>query len=169
MFILAGVVVIPISGIISWVLIRQEPPVFFEVDRNLSVFSKAFHVALRYEVLILSRSCHNHHTSLDLGQHVLKDFIVVFHAIIQVDADHLICEVMDDFIRNGDRREYRAAAALLRELSEQNRQAGGVIRCAQWRWEGVSRKVKFNPGRLQMKRFLSVMANTKLRKIYFGF
>lgn len=74
-----------------------------------------------------------------------------------------------DFIRNGDRREYRAAAALLRELSEQNRQAGGVIRCAQGRWEGVSRKVIFNRGRLQMKRFLSVMANTKLRKIYFGF
>lgn len=74
-----------------------------------------------------------------------------------------------DFIRNGDRNEYRAAVALLRELSEQNRQAGEVIRYAQGRWEGVSRKVTFNRGRLRMKRFLSVMANEQLREIYFRF
>ena len=74
-----------------------------------------------------------------------------------------------DFIRNGDRKEYRAAVALLRELSEQNRQTGEVIRYAQGRWEGVSRKVTFNRGRLRMKRFLSVMANEQLREIYFRF
>ena len=75
-----------------------------------------------------------------------------------------------DFIENGHKREYKAAASLLRTLSEENKQAGSCIKY--WEgssWDLCSRKVTFNAGRLCMKRYLSVMANKKLRLRYFGF
>lgn len=74
-----------------------------------------------------------------------------------------------DFVENGHKRKYKAAVALLRTLSEENKQAGSCIKYWTGAWDLCNRKVTFNAGRLCMKRYLSVMANKKLRHRYFGF
>jgi len=74
-----------------------------------------------------------------------------------------------DFLRNLDRKEYHAAISLLRELYEENKEEGAAIQYLKGSWDLCSRKVTFNPGRLKMKRIMSVMANKKLRQKYFGF
>lgn len=74
-----------------------------------------------------------------------------------------------EFIQNGHRKEFRAAAKLLRKLHEENKKDGEAIENLRHAWRLTSRKVTFNPGRLRMKRYMSVMANQLLRKKYFGF
>lgn len=44
-----------------------------------------------------------------------------------------------------------------------------IIKYAGWEWDMVSKNVTQNIARLRLKRYLSVMANVKIRKKYFGF
>lgn len=74
-----------------------------------------------------------------------------------------------EFIANSGRQEYQAAVELFRRLAEENREEGGIIKYAKYSWETTSRKVTHNIGRLRLKRYLSVMANRRLRAKYFGF
>ena len=75
-----------------------------------------------------------------------------------------------EFMQNGNKREFQAAVALLHELSEENKDEGNAIRyMSSHSWDMNSRKITFNPGRIRMKRFMSVMANKKLRRRYFNF
>lgn len=74
-----------------------------------------------------------------------------------------------EFIKNAEKKEYRAAVALLKMLYEDNKAEGEVIKYAKWEWDLVSKNVTQNIARLRLKRYLSVMANIKLRKKYFNF
>ena len=61
------------------------------------------------------------------------------------------------------------AIALLKMLYEENKEDGKIIEYARENWDMVSKNVTQNIARLRLKRYLSVMANTKVRKKYFGF
>ena len=74
-----------------------------------------------------------------------------------------------DFIRNSGKKEYRAALALLKMLYKENKEDGKVIKYAKGEWDFVSKNVTQNIARLRLKRYLSVMANVKIRKKYFDF
>lgn len=74
-----------------------------------------------------------------------------------------------EFLQNGGRIECRAAVKLLKELSDENREEGRIIKEARPHWDTTSRNVTHNAGRLKLKRYLSVMANHALRQRYFGF
>lgn len=67
-------------------------------------------------------------------------------------------------------QEYIAAVVLLKKLadSEEYRKAGGIIKYTR-RWELTSNNVTHNYARIQLKRYMSVMANRKIREKYFGF
>lgn len=75
-----------------------------------------------------------------------------------------------EFLQNSHQKDYLAAVELLRKIadSEENRKAGEIIKYAS-NWSLASKNVTHNIGRLRLKRYLSVMANEKLRKRYFGF
>jgi hypothetical protein len=76
-----------------------------------------------------------------------------------------------EFVQNGNDKAYLAAVKLLKELadSDEYQKSGGIIRYAKGSWELTSRNVTHNPARMKIKRYLAVMANPKLRQIYFGF
>lgn len=74
-----------------------------------------------------------------------------------------------EFLQNGKKKEYQAAVELLRKLSDENKEEGSIIEKAGHDWELSSKNVTHNIGRLRIKRYLSVMANKRLRKKYFGF
>jgi hypothetical protein len=74
-----------------------------------------------------------------------------------------------EFINCSGEKEYRAAIALLRELYEENKEDGKIIETIRGSWDLASRNVTHNIARIRIKRYLSVIANTKLRKLYFGF
>ena len=100
----------------------------------------------------------------------VKDFIKLLAKI--EDTYKRIFPFQDmfyEFMQNGNKKEFQAAVALLRELSEKNKAEGKAIRYMDSSWDMTSRKVTFNSGRIKMKRFMSVMANRKLRKLYFNF
>lgn len=73
-----------------------------------------------------------------------------------------------DFIANGNKKEYRAAIELLKKLHEDNAASGAIIEKLR-NWDMGSKSVKCNSGRMNMKRYLSLLANTKLRMEYLGF
>lgn len=74
-----------------------------------------------------------------------------------------------DFIQNSEKKEYRAAIALLKKLDEENREEGKIINYTKWDWSMTSKNVTQNIARLRLKRYMSVMANKKVRKKYFKF
>lgn len=47
--------------------------------------------------------------------------------------------------------------------------AGKIIGKIGYNWECYDRRATFNEGRLKLHRYLSIMANKKLRKKYFKF
>ena len=73
-----------------------------------------------------------------------------------------------DFISNGYKKEYRAAIELLKKLHEDNAASGAIIEKIR-SWDMGSKSVKCNSGRMNMKRYLSLLANAKLRIKYLGF
>ncbi len=74
-----------------------------------------------------------------------------------------------EFVHHGNKMEYRAAVKLLKEIADENREEGKIIEKAKYAWDITSRNVTHNAGRLKLKRYLSVMANRKLREKYFYF
>ena len=74
-----------------------------------------------------------------------------------------------EFLEHSDRREYRAAIELFSRLCERSREKGKIIEKAHADWSITSRNVTHNTARMQLKRYLSVMANVGLREKYFGF
>ncbi len=79
--------------------------------------------------------------------------------------------VVHEFVCNGSKKEYRAAVESFRRLidDEKNREAGKIIGKIGYNWEYYDCRATFNEGRLKLRRYLSVMANKKLRKKYFKF
>ena len=52
---------------------------------------------------------------------------------------------------------------------KKNREAGKIVGKIGYNWECYDRRATFNEGRLKLRRYLSIMANKKLRKKYFKF
>lgn len=73
-----------------------------------------------------------------------------------------------EFLQNGSDKRYIAAIRLFKELHEENKDLGMVVQGVR-SWEMASKNVKCNEGRMNIKRYLAVMANPKLRKYYLGF
>ena len=100
----------------------------------------------------------------------IKDFLMLLSRIEETyQRVYPFQSMYYDFIQNGNKPEYSAAVVLLRELAEEYKEEGKAIRHLKNSWTFASRKVTFNPGRVWMKRYLSIMANRKLRMKYFGF
>ena len=74
-----------------------------------------------------------------------------------------------EFIQNSDKAKYRAAVKLLKKIADENRKEGKIIEKAKYSWDITSQNVIHNAGRLKLKRYLSIMANRKLREQYFEF
>ena len=104
------------------------------------------------------------------GPDFIEDFIILLDEICDCYKRIYPFKTMFyDFIQNSGKREYRAAIALLKMLYEENKEEGKVIKYAGWEWDWVSKNVTQNIARLRLKRYLSVMANVKMRKKYFDF
>ncbi len=82
---------------------------------------------------------------------------------------YAFADMFYEFLQNDTDRRYAAAVRQLKILVEENKAAGRIIEKVKPWWEITSRNVTHNKGRLTVKRYLSVMANRKLRKKYFGF
>lgn len=74
-----------------------------------------------------------------------------------------------EFLQHNTDIRYIAAVRLLQKLAAENKEAGKIIKKMKNWWDTTSRNVTHNAGRIAMKRYLSVMANKKLREKYFGF
>ena len=77
-------------------------------------------------------------------------------------------EMFYEFIEHGSKREYRAAIELLRILYEENAESGKIIVMLKG-WSYGNKNVRCNEGRMNIKRYLSVLANRQLRMKYLGF
>ena len=73
-----------------------------------------------------------------------------------------------EFIENNKNIHYIAAVKLLEKILDDNWETGKIIERV-GRWEFASKNVTFNEGRVTVKRYLSLLANKKLRKQYLGF
>ena len=104
------------------------------------------------------------------AQDFIKDFISLLDDICSYYKRIYSFKTMFyDFIQNSGKKEYRAAIALLKKIYEENKEEGKVIEYAKGEWDFVSKNVTQNIARLRLKRYLSVMANRKLREKYFNF
>lgn len=104
------------------------------------------------------------------GSNFIKNFIILLDEICSYYKRIYPFKTMFyDFCQNSEKKEYRAAIALLEILYEENKEDGKIIEYARGSWDMVSKNVTQNIARLRLKRYLSVMANTKVRKKYFGF
>lgn len=100
----------------------------------------------------------------------LRDFIELLEQIEDF-YKRVFCfqNMFYEFLQNSSDRRYIAAVRLLENLAEENKETGKMIEHARHWWDTTSKNVTHNAGRLAMKRYLSVMANKKLREKYFGF
>lgn len=102
--------------------------------------------------------------------HFIKDFIILLDEICSYYKRIYPFKTMFyDFIQNSEKKEYRAAIALLKMLHEENKEEGKIIEYVRGSWDMASKNVTQNIARLRLKRYLSVMANVKVRKKYFNF
>lgn len=77
-----------------------------------------------------------------------------------------------EFLQNSQKEEYVAALELLKIMADdvENRKIGGCMKYARsGGWDITNRKITHNRARIKIKRYLSVLANKKLREKYFGF
>lgn len=104
------------------------------------------------------------------GQDFMREFLSLIADIDQFyKRIFLFQNMFYEFLQNGSRKEYRAAVGLLKEIADENREEGKIIKKVGPWWDTASRNVTHNMGRLRLKRYLAVMANGKLRNKYFGF
>ena len=104
------------------------------------------------------------------NQTFLEEFIVTLNDINSFyKRVYAFRDMFYDFLMNYSDKNYIAAVKLLQEITEENKEAGKIIEKVGFDWDLISKNVTFNEGRRNMKRYLAVMANKKLRKKYFGF
>lgn len=91
--------------------------------------------------------------------------------LYRAEQDHkeiyAFTDMFEEFINNGKNRYYIAAVKYFEKLLDDNWEKGKVINeVSDW---SAAKFVICNEGRLNIKRYLAVMANPELREIYFGF
>ncbi len=106
----------------------------------------------------------------EASEEFLKNFLML---LVEIDQYYKriypFQDMFYEFVHNGNKTEYRAAVKLLKEIADKNREEGKIIEKAKYSWDITSRNITHNAGRLKLKRYLSVMANQRLRKKYFDF
>ena len=84
-----------------------------------------------------------------------------------------ICPFADmfyEFLTNLNDENYQKALLLFDELIEENRESGKIMKQVAFSsWKNENTGIIFNKGRLNIKRYLVLMANVELRKKVFGF
>ena len=84
-----------------------------------------------------------------------------------------ICPFADmfyEFLTNLNDENYQKALLLFDELIEENRESSKIMKQVAFSsWKNENTGIIFNKGRLNIKRYLVLMANVELRKKVFGF
>ena len=83
---------------------------------------------------------------------------------------YLFKEFYNELLNNSHEVRYQAILDLLDKFGEKNKEIGRVYqKYGNKEWCLLSKNLKCNRGRMEIKRIISVMANKELRKKYFGF
>ncbi len=107
------------------------------------------------------------------GDYDTQEFVKkIIELLVAVDERygrvHAFNDMFYEFITNGNEKEYHAAINLLEKLYKDNAETGKIIKKAK-NWGLTSKQVKCNRGRMRIKRYLSLLANKRLRRKYLGF
>lgn len=94
---------------------------------------------------------------------LLKDIDNKYHRIFA------FADMFYEFLNHSDQSEYQAAIELLKALAEENEETGRLPENAERYWSILESEHVHNIGRLRIKRYLSLLANKKLRKKYLDF
>ena len=94
---------------------------------------------------------------------LLKDIDNKYHRIF------VFSEMFYEFVNNSHQSKYRAAIELLRVLADENEEVGKLPDNAELYWSMLEDESVHNVGRLRIKRYLSLLANKKLRQKYLEF
>lgn len=74
-----------------------------------------------------------------------------------------------EFLSNSNNVDYISSVLLLKKVIEDNYEEGKVIEKVVSSWDMADRNITFNPGRINIKRFLALLYNKELRMEVFGF
>ena len=105
----------------------------------------------------------------DTQQFVKKLIDLLFDVESRYKRVFAFQDMFYEFIANGSKKEYRAAVEVLRKLYDDNAEAGKIIEKVRGSWDLASKNVTCNRGRMNMRRYLALLANVELRKKYLGF
>ena len=94
---------------------------------------------------------------------LLKDIDNKYHRIFA------FVEMCYEFNNHSNQPEYQAAIELLRVLADENEEIGRMPENAERYWSTLGDECIHNIGRLRIKRYLSLLANKKLRQKYLEF
>lgn len=94
---------------------------------------------------------------------LLKEIDNKYHRIFA------FADMFYEFLNHSDQSEYQAAIELLKVLAEENEEAGRLPENAERYWSMLESESVHNMGRLRIKRYLSLLANKRLRKKYLDF
>ena len=83
---------------------------------------------------------------------------------------YLFKEFYNELLNNSHEVRFQAILDLLDKFGEKNKEIGRVYqKYGNKEWCMLSKNLKCNRGRMEIKRIIGVMANKELRKKYFGF
>lgn len=83
---------------------------------------------------------------------------------------YLFKEFYNELLNNSHEMRFQAILDLLDKFGEKNKEIGRVYqKYGNKEWCMLSKNLKCNRGRMEIKRIIGVMANKELRKKYFGF
>lgn len=94
---------------------------------------------------------------------LLKEIDNKYHRIF------VFADMFYEFLNHSNQLEYQAAIELLKVLAEENEEAGRLPENAERYWSMLEDECIHNIGRLRIKRYLSLLANKKLRQKYLEF
>lgn len=120
---------------------------------------------IKEQFLSILKDTSDEYNTQNYVKHVIETLNNINERYKRVFAFH---DMFYEFISSGNKKEYRAAISLLCKLYEDNAKDGEVIKLVN-NWELSSKNVKCNSGRMCIKRYLSLLANKKLRLKYLNF
>ena len=129
-----------------------------EIDIWLNMLVK------EYEMILKGKEQETEHAFVD---HIFNtmEYLNSFYGRI-----YLFKEFYNALLNNSHEVRYQAILDLLDKFGEKNKEIGRVYqKYGNKEWCILSKNLKCNRGRMEIKRIIGVMANKELRKKYFGF
>ena len=160
--------------------LRGKPNYYLSDDDRLFWWDGTDEVKISEQLDKWLKELSSKHKRLKKARNILDvggDFLVYFINTLK-DADNYYTRIMPfqsmfyEFLQNGKDPDYIAAVKLFKNLStsDEYRKSGKIIDHIRYKsWDLTSKNVTCNEARIKLKRYLSVMANRKLRKKYFDF